>query len=399
MKKNNLAKIFFKYFLVTAIPIIIASVFTYFSIRTIIRDNFTEYNKTIIANKSNVFDLMVNNFNVSINNLANNYDTQNLLNLYNKEEHDSPKALESGIRLNNITSNILSQNDSLDFILMSPENKELPPIIKGYLDTRINIVDLVSNHNTDAFPNWTFTYDNNKNKVVILTRKIINVNSNEYFGDIFFIFNDNIFKNYFYSDLNNEHLIYDNDNNLIYASNKNLKINELNNNNNNYLVFEELSEMTDFTIISYTPIDNIFSEISTPLIINFIIIFISIFSSLIIFAFILHKIYNPIALLIKTNKKVGEGNFNIQLKTKRKDEIGKLINSYNHLIQRLDKMIKYIADIEKEKSEQEIKALQAQIQPHFLYNTLNTIKSLVRLDKKIEANKMIINLISLLRYS
>lgn len=67
-------------------------------------------------------------------------------------------------------------------------------------------------------------------------------------------------------------------------------------------------------------------------------------------------------------------DFNIQIRSG--DEIGQLYEQFNHMVQRMKELIDNTKRTEREKRNAEIRALQAQINPHFLYNTLNTIKFL-----------------------
>ena len=60
------------------------------------------------------------------------------------------------------------------------------------------------------------------------------------------------------------------------------------------------------------------------------------------------------------------------------DEIGFLILNYNGMINRIDELVNRVQKVELLKKEAEFRMLQAQIQPHFLYNTLETMRMLAR---------------------
>lgn len=76
----------------------------------------------------------------------------------------------------------------------------------------------------------------------------------------------------------------------------------------------------------------------------------------------------------------------------RKDELGTLYRSFNHLLQQLDAS-------NKRTLEAELHALQAQINPHFIYNTLNAISCKAMLSKQEDLAELIGNLTRIIRYN
>jgi len=86
-----------------------------------------------------------------------------------------------------------------------------------------------------------------------------------------------------------------------------------------------------------------------------------------------------------------------QIKTERpepltllpgKDEVGELIETYNYMVERINNLLDDTIETAEELKNEELKALRAQIDPHFLYNTLDMIKWLIRAgfnDKASEA--------------
>jgi len=94
----------------------------------------------------------------------------------------------------------------------------------------------------------------------------------------------------------------------------------------------------------------------------------------ILFSFIISlQIARPIKLLRNTIKVVEQGNFDIQAKIERSDEIGELGKDFNIMVQKIKELLQLIIEEQQNKRKSELKALQAQINPHFLYNTLDSV--------------------------
>lgn len=111
------------------------------------------------------------------------------------------------------------------------------------------------------------------------------------------------------------------------------------------------------------------------------------------------RIYNPISRLTASMKKIEKGNLDLEVSVQGRDEISMLEGTFNDLMGEVKDLLQKTEETQKKKARMEIKALQAQITPHFLYNTLNSIQSLVRLGKNQDATEMVGALIDLLRLS
>ncbi|MDD3361968.1 MAG: sensor histidine kinase [Hespellia sp.] len=101
-------------------------------------------------------------------------------------------------------------------------------------------------------------------------------------------------------------------------------------------------------------------------------------------------ISKPIELLTKDIQNVDSDNMKVGITSTREDEIGSLIRSYNHMMKRIQELIQENYQTKISQKEFEMKALQAQINPHFLYNSLSIINW-----KAIEADEKEISRITL----
>ncbi len=86
----------------------------------------------------------------------------------------------------------------------------------------------------------------------------------------------------------------------------------------------------------------------------------------------------PILRLCKLMEEVEAGDFSVRVDTKRRDEIGILGTSFNHMIEKINELINELYVEKQHRLEAQLKSLQEQIKPHFLYNTLDTISWLAR---------------------
>lgn len=89
--------------------------------------------------------------------------------------------------------------------------------------------------------------------------------------------------------------------------------------------------------------------------------------------FISSKISQPIKRLEREMKRVESGDFDINLKVNGDDEVMRLSRAFNLMVVKIRQLMNQIISEQEAKRKSEFKALQAQINPHFLYNTLDSI--------------------------
>jgi two-component system sensor histidine kinase YesM len=117
------------------------------------------------------------------------------------------------------------------------------------------------------------------------------------------------------------------------------------------------------------------------------------------FLFFSFRYTEPMMKMMSVIKKVEQGDLTARTEVRSSDEVGQLGHSLNNMIAEMQKLIDQLIREEQEKKEVELEALHAQINPHFLYNTLNTIKWMAKIQGNDSVSKAITALVKLLRIS
>ncbi|WP_341277731.1 sensor histidine kinase [Paenibacillus sp. FSL H8-0537] len=107
----------------------------------------------------------------------------------------------------------------------------------------------------------------------------------------------------------------------------------------------------------------------------------------------------PMREMVKLMKQVQAGNLDVAFPVRRRDEVGMLGNAFNRMMARIQLLIENIYRIEQRKNQIELESLQRQINPHFIYNTLESIRMTAVLNDDPEAAEMVQLLGQQLRYS
>lgn len=150
-----------------------------------------------------------------------------------------------------------------------------------------------------------------------------------------------------------------------------------------------------FELVPYTTISGNFLYIK---IFSFVVTIINLVGILLLSFFFSQKITSPLYALNNEMKKVSGGNFDVVVfSSDRNDEIGEIQHGFNYMVDRMKLLFKTTIDKEKENQLEVIKALQYQINPHFLYNTLNSIRLRALMSNSNNIVSMIDSLITMLR--
>lgn len=163
-----------------------------------------------------------------------------------------------------------------------------------------------------------------------------------------------------------------------------------------YRIFLSETGHNSMKVVYAIPENNILGNISHfPAIVLVLAIILFIYACIMMF-YIYFDLYGPIK---KLSDAMNGDILNAQVELKRDDELGQLAENFDAMIVRINALVKNVEEEERRKKDFEMKALQAQITPHFLYNTINSIKALARLGRPDDVVEMSSALIRLLQVS
>jgi two-component system sensor histidine kinase YesM len=165
------------------------------------------------------------------------------------------------------------------------------------------------------------------------------------------------------------------------------------------LIVYSKSAYTKWTTIGMIPRSNISRDANRTANEVLVIPMLMIFVALIAATLLSHRITRNILLLRNAMKSVQRGNIEPQVYVRSRDEIGELSNVFNSMVGQIKHLFEDVKEREKHKRIFEFKALQAQINPHFLFNTLNSIKWMAELQRADNIQHMVTALLKLLHLS
>lgn len=128
-----------------------------------------------------------------------------------------------------------------------------------------------------------------------------------------------------------------------------------------------------------------------------------IFFGVMVFGFLIYllikSIFSKLKQMVNIMNTVSEGRFDNRIPVTRKDEIGQLARDFNILIEKIDEQVKDILHRETAQKNAQILALQYQINPHFMYNMVDTFNMKMELTGNYDTAEAIARFGKMLRYN
>lgn len=164
------------------------------------------------------------------------------------------------------------------------------------------------------------------------------------------------------------------------------------------LVVSEVAEDTGLRIVSIVPIHDLNHHIDTVVnICIFVGVLLLIFAAVVAYA-ISKTITEPIRSLTKEMIAFESDGRSVELPKENADEIAYLHTAFQDMVKRIEDLIQKVIEEGEQKQQAEILALQSQINPHFMYNSLNTIKLMAEMQGDMGISRAINTFSELLRY-
>lgn len=170
-------------------------------------------------------------------------------------------------------------------------------------------------------------------------------------------------------------------------------------NGKDYLMVSAKSQKNNIQLINLIPLSIIDAELkgaTSSLLINGICIWLITVFLVYLFTYLLTK---PLKTLSERMQYAGSGDFHTFPEMHGSSEIAELSHSFNSMLRHIEQLIQqnYIAKLSEKNAR--LTALEAQLNPHFLYNTLQAISTEALINDQFTIHRMITSLASNLRYT
>lgn len=168
---------------------------------------------------------------------------------------------------------------------------------------------------------------------------------------------------------------------------------------NDFIIYA-VSDYTQWRYVVIIPASQVLGQVLSE-IQKFLmaVISIAVLLVLIITYLLSYIFYKPLEKLVSAMQKIENRNLDVRIDDRRGDEYHRVYKGFNDMVTELNSLIKDLINEKILKKEAEIKLLQAQINPHFLYNTLESIHSIAKIKKVDEISLMVSALSKFFRIS
>ncbi len=166
-----------------------------------------------------------------------------------------------------------------------------------------------------------------------------------------------------------------------------------------HLTILQRSALTGWYLIATYPIHELIKETNTIYNVTFIAILLAVGAAALLSYLLVLTVGRPLVSLSQLMKEGRMGNLMVRADVRSHDEIGQLGHHFNLLMDKIEHLIESDYKSQILRKEAQIRALQGQINPHFLYNTLQTMGSIAQINDVPDIKSMCKALSNMFRYS
>ncbi|SFD65854.1 two-component system, sensor histidine kinase YesM [Paenibacillus catalpae] len=149
------------------------------------------------------------------------------------------------------------------------------------------------------------------------------------------------------------------------------------------------SQITGWKIVGVVPFQEIIAEANSIRQLIIVSVVLSAIFALTLYFFLTNRLTLPIQILMNKMRKASSGYLDAKVTPTGTDEIADLGNSFNRMIEEIKSLMNKNRREQEQKQMAELRTLQAQINPHFLYNTLDSIIWMAEAEKKESVIKLV----------
>lgn len=243
--------------------------------------------------------------------------------------------------------------------------------------------------------------------VVALARAMMDEKNKDVIGYVFLAINEDAFTSLFASENEEDQgiIVVDNENRYLFGQFEftgqdplfNEDAQKVHLDNQNYYIHVKEIQDVPWKVVHLINENYALKELNSLRSTVFLYILIIFFVLLLIMTIIYRSFYDPLRRILTSMNEMSEQHLDVRIEDPGKDELHELAENYNALVLRIQNLVLRVEEEESAKRDAEIKMLQAQINPHFLFNTLNTLRYMAILNNDKPVSQGISALAKLLR--
>ena len=168
---------------------------------------------------------------------------------------------------------------------------------------------------------------------------------------------------------------------------------------NEYTAVYIHSNVTGWDTVGLIPMEYLGRDLAGVRNVSAVLIILAVFTGILVSMCIARGLISPIEDTVDALERFSKGDFDVRLPEDRSDEIGKMNIVFNKTIRDIEELMQKVTQAEILEKEMEFKTLQSQMNPHFLYNTLDAINWMAFKEGQTEICNLVSAISNLMRIS